>query len=140
MNNNTHTFVGVFGTPEHPTPHNFVYSVGLNPTHGFEVVTLTKAKSDIRNYYRILEEALEKYLLTDKVKVGEVFLLEGFRLKNGDSLRVQFSKVNDVTSASDEYLKQAGSLEQVYQLFYGDSNNRLPGEAGFEVDQFYKVL
>lgn len=137
MKDKPYTFVGVVSARDNPVEYEWVYSVGISESHGYEVILLSDG--GLHLYYELLELAVEEYLFKGKVKIGQVFEIEEFTVR-GIPVRVRFEPVSDLQRTINGYARHTNNPKQIYQLFYGDRHNRLPGEDDFETNKLYKIL
>lgn len=136
---------GRFTTISVAAPVPYSYTIGLSAFVGYEIIGRGLIPSDL------MESLINE--MGQRAVAGEYMTgVRGSRLNdiNGESHRLILNRVEDTENALDHLLLLAGSVvfvpdrpKQVYQLYVGDCDNRLPGEDGYNnvlLQELYPVL
>ena len=123
---NGYTFCGVFDTDINEP--NFVYTISATDTIGCELIAVGE-RIDIRALNNILIEVINQ-----KKEISEgVFELDAMQVAvNGlkVNLKVEIKDVSDEKWIDETILNRCHNFDKVYQVYFGDTLNKLPSEEG----------
>lgn len=120
-----YTFCAVFDDRgKHP---NFIYSIAATKTFGVEIITVGELN------HQSLHGLIQAFLHTYTKPTTGIFTIEGMQIKIGnklESLRVEVTDVTGEKWLDDNITNRSDDYEKVYQLYFGDQNNKLPSDDG----------
>lgn len=104
------------------------YTIGLTPLLGAEI--LTTAPISLDTLYQMLRTNIDDFIKNKQSIPVDVF--SGGYLKNGDELRCKLVDVSTNKDVLNFITVRTCNVDKVYQLYFGDINNILPGEDGYD--------
>ena len=118
--------LGVFD--DEGTDDNVLYTVGLTPILGYEMVAITPGSIETMNI--VLNDMIEQLKENNEPQLVEYIPAT---LKDGTNLRGKIQDVSDDQKILEFITFRVCEVKKVMQFVVADSKNLLPGEEGHDI-------
>lgn len=118
--------LGVFD--DEGTDDNVLYTVGLTPILGYEMVAITPGSIETMNI--VLNDMIEQLKENNEPQLVEYIPAT---LKDGTNLRGKIQDVSDNQKILEFITFRVCEVKKVMQFVVADSKNLLPGEEGHDI-------
>ncbi len=119
--------------PNFPEDPAFCYTVGLCEKLGAEIIIVAPGSTQI--LYGILSQTVIDCINKGEITVGKIELSE-YKLGNGDHLRAEIIELDPQSPNANVFNLRLGDINKFYQVYVGDKNNLLPGEEGYDTENW----